>query len=99
MSLPYVPDPESSSFVVGHMKLSENEKKVYNVLLKLTGPVKVTRIAEWAGLRRTTTEYIMKKFVAAKIANVKLYGKRRMYYFNRITNHVTAIPKNRELLK
>jgi predicted transcriptional regulator len=99
MSLPYVPDPNNSSFVVVRMKLSENEKLVYNVLLKLTGPVKATRIAEWSGLSRTTTEYILKKFVHAKIVHTKLSGKRHVYYFNKITNHISGIPRKRELLK
>jgi predicted transcriptional regulator len=99
MSLPHVPDPSSASFVIGQMNLSENERRVFNVLLRLTGPVKVSRIAEWAGLPRTTTEYILKKMVHAKIAHTKLSGKRHVYYFNIITNHVSGIPKKRELLK
>src|SRR5688572_27030692 len=75
MSLPLVNNPAEAPFVRGDMKLSDNEKKVYNVLLKLTGPVKVSRIAEWSGLPRTTAEYIIKKFVHAKIAHTKLSGK------------------------
>jgi predicted transcriptional regulator len=99
MSLPFVEDPSKVSFVEGRMKLSEKEKRVYNVLLRLTGPVKVTRIAEWADLPRSTAHYILKKFVHAKIAHTKLCGKRHVYYFNKITNSVSGIPKKRELLK
>jgi predicted transcriptional regulator len=99
MSLPRVQDLTITPFVRGDMKLSDNEKKVYNTLLKLTGAVKVSRIAEWAGLPRTTTEYILKKFVSAKIAHTRLYGKRHVYYLNRTTNHVSGVASRREPLK
>jgi predicted transcriptional regulator len=99
MSLPPVHNPNEASFVRGDMKLSDNEKKIYNVLLKLSGPVKVTRIAEWAGLPRTTTEYIIKKFVHARIVHTRLSGRRHVYYLNRITNHMSGVPQRREPLK
>lgn len=88
MNTPTSPASWPENEIIGRIILSESEQKLVGALIGLSLATNVSVIARKAGLPRTTTFYLLRKFVKAKIARSIKRGKRTHYMFNRMKNRV-----------
>ena len=71
------------TLVDAKIELAENEKHVFDALVTFQMARSVSTIARKAGVPRTTTAYILNKFVKLNVAKKVEHGRRHRYLFIR----------------
>ena len=81
-----------SPTLISALNLSKNERAVFDALIELRMARDVSVIARTAGLSRSTTLYILRKFLLRNLVRATMAKKRRKWMYNRMLNFTNKTP-------